>query len=176
MPPALSFCLFYVTPLGSRLPGWSCWERWLTRVGRKWLSASAVANHISHGCHSSFLNALAKACWKSLRWPPSLEIKPQRALCTQAPSALHSRPCHVTIIPNHVSFGQPGCTRLGKIPLVRVRSVWSRPGLGGGGQGELLWDLSDRLSHGLWMCSKRDSMAVRGCEVTPNPAQLPTSC
>lgn len=40
----------------------------------------------------------------------------------------------------------------------------------------MLWDLSDRLSHGLWMFSKRDSMAVMGCEVTPNPAQLPTSC
>lgn len=45
-----------------------------------------------------------------------------------------------------------------------------------GGQGEMLWDLSDRLSHGLWMFSKRDSMAVMGCEVTPHPAQLPTSC
>lgn len=78
---------------------------------------------------------------------PSLEIGPQRVLCTQAPSALHSRPCHVTIIPNHVSFGQPGCTWPGKIPLVRVRRVCSYPRLG-------------------WGCSgtrRTDSVMVCGC-------------
>lgn len=124
---ALPFCPFHMTPLSSRLEAWQCWEWWLTIVGRKCFSASAVANYISHGCCPSSLTPLAKACWKSLRWPCLLPLKsdPKGFLCTQAPSALHSRSCHVTIIPNHVSFGQSACTWLGEIAPVRVRSVCS---------------------------------------------------
>lgn len=127
----LAFLLFPCDPLCSRLQSWQCWERWLTIIGRRWFSVSSLANHISHGCHPSSPALLPKPCWKSLRWPCLLLLKsdPKGFLCTQAPSALHSRPCHVTIIPNHVSFGQSACTWLGEIAPVRVRSVCSCTGL-----------------------------------------------
>lgn len=75
----------------------------------------------------------ANAHWKSFRWPCPLLTKsePKGFLSTQAPSAPHSRPCHVTITPNPVSFCQAVHIWLGKTPRWASEvcaAVW-----GGGG-------------------------------------------
>lgn len=143
-------------------------------MGRRWFSASTVANHISHGCHPSSLTALARACWKSLRWPRFLPLKlDPKGFCALKP--------HLLLIPDHVmSQLSPIMSHLASQDapdwekfLVRVRRVCSCPGRWGGGWGGMLWDPNDSLSHGLWMFSKTSSAAVLGCEVTPTPGQPP---
>ena len=94
-PLALSLSLFHMTPLGSRLPGKSCLEGWLTRIGRGWFSALTVANHITHGCHPSSLTSLARVCWKSLRRPHFLPLKLD-------PTGFCALKSHLLFIPDHV--------------------------------------------------------------------------
>ena len=150
-PLALSLSLFHMTPLGSRLPGRSCLEGWLTRMGRRWFSASTVADHISHGCHPSSLTALARACWKSLRRPRFLPLKlDPKGFCALKP--------HLLLIPDHVmSQLSPIMSHLASQDapdwekfLVRVRRVCSCPGCWGVGRG----------CSGTWMT---DSVMVCGC-------------
>lgn len=147
-------CLFAPStsaPFGSRSPCWSHGERWQDCRQEVIFSFSCCQPH--QPWLLPFLSdSSAKARWKSLGWPYLLPLKssPKGFLCTQVPSAPHSSPCHVTIIPNHVSFGQAVHTWLGKGPPVRVKVCAAVQGCGGGALG-----LSDRLNHAMWHFPRR---------------------
>ena len=127
-------------------------------MGRRWFSASTVANHISHGCHPSSLTALARACWKSLRRPCFLPLKlDPKGFCALKP--------HLLLVPDHVmSQLSPIMSHLASQDapdwekfLVRVRRVCSCPGRWGVGRG----CSGTRMTDSVMVCGCSPRQAVQ---------------